>query len=280
MPLAHPFLYPPPRTPDDPIQIVPARDSEANGELRAAVQNLGYRPGTTVLNLPPEQRSYRLLPPAEQRVVELPFLGPNDILLCTTRPPLSDFIINERKKVEPSGSTLEAMIFRHYFRYFDRCSRSSIKFTEQAMACLPQGKKNRAVMGFYQLGCAYSGLGETEKHLFAPGRLRGSTAAFLLSVDELWPGGPGFKAAWGLNAIATLVWNFLLRDRYSALLEHKGLTVVEMKTSEVPPRPNTYSWSRDWDVTPLMTTDIELPERPRKIQMPWAPEDDERILSL
>ena len=116
-------------------------------------------------------------------------------------------------------------------------------------------------MGFSQLGCSYQTLGELEGKRVAPGILRGCTAGFLLSVEELWPGGPGLKAAWGLNAISTLVWNFLLRDRYSALLEHKGLTVVELQTADVPAQPDTYEWSRDWDVTPLMETKIELPSR-------------------
>lgn len=271
MPLAHPFLYAPPRIHlDRPLHIVPARDAEANFELRLAAHAYGYGFGTTVLNLPSQKRSFELLPPSEQRVVDLPFLGGDDVLLCTTRPPLSDFVQDDRKKVEPGNSTLEDAMFQHYFRYFDRCSRASIKFTEQAEACLPLGKKNRGEMGFHQLGCSYSSLGELGGKRSAPGILRNTTAAFYLSVAELWPGGPGLKAAWGLNAIATLVWNFLLRDRYSALLEQNGLTVVELQTADVPVQPDTYAWSRDWDVTPLMETKVELPARPRKSRLSFA----------
>jgi len=270
MPLAHPFLYASPRIhPDRPLHIVPARDSEANVQLRLALHKHGYGFGTSVLNLPPQERSYRLLPPSEQRVVDLSFLGSDDVLFCTTRPPLSDYIQDDRKKVEPSNSTLEDAIFQHYFRYFDRCSRSSIKFTEQAEACLPDNKKNRGEMGFHQLGCSYQSLGRLGERRFSPGAAGGCTAAFLISVEELWPGGPGLKAAWGLNAIATLVWNFLLLDRYSALLEHKGMTVVELQTAEVPVQPNTYEWSRDWHVTPLMETKVELPAVPRKSLVPF-----------
>jgi hypothetical protein len=125
-------------------------------------------------------------------------------------------------------------------------------------------------MGFHQLGCSYSNLGELGSKRAAPGILRDTTAAFLLSVEELWPGGPGLKAAWGLNAVATLVWNFLLRDRYSALLENKGLTVVELQTVKVPAQPDTYAWSRDWHVTPMMETKIELPARPRRSRISHA----------
>jgi hypothetical protein len=216
------------------------------------------------LNLPPQERNFELLPPAEQRVVDLPFLGPNDRLLCTTRPPLSDFIQDDRKKVEPSNTSIEDTIFQHYWRYFDRLSRSSIKFSAQANACLPRSKRNRGEMGFHQFGCTYSSLGELHGKRVAPGILRGTTMGVLLSVEELWPGGPGFVGAWGLNAIATLVWNFLLRDRYSALLENRGLTVVELETADVPSRPDTYAWARDWHVTPLMETKIELPAVPRR----------------
>jgi len=271
MPLAHPFLYAPPRIHlDRPLNLVPARDSEANFELRLALHAYGYGFGTSVLNLPPQERNFRLLPPTKQRVVDLPFLGGDDLLLCTTRPPLSEYSENNKKKVEPSGTSLEDAIFQHYWRYFDRCSRASIKFTEQAVECLPQDKKNRGDMRFRQRGCSYTTLGELGGKRVAPGILRDTTPAFLLSVDELWPGGPGFKGAWGLNAIATLVWNFLLRDRYSALLEHKGLTVVELQTVDVPIQPDTYEWSRDWNATPLMATGIELPARPRKSSISFA----------
>ena len=265
MPLAHPFLYAPPRLHHErPLSLVPARDSEANFELRMALHDYGYGFGTTVLNLPSQKRNFKLLRPAEQRIVNLAFLGPKDRFVCTTRPPLSDFIQDDRKKVEPSNTSIEDTIFQHYWRYFDRLSRSSIRFSEQANACLPRSKKNRGEMGFYQFGCTYSSLGELDGKQLPPGILRDSTLACLLSVEELWPGGPGFVGAWGLNAIATLVWNFLLRDRYSALLENKGLTVVELETTDVPLQPDTYEWARDWHVTPLMETKVELPAVPRR----------------
>ena len=266
MSMAHPFLYAAPRyhANREPNIAADTRDPEANAQLRIALHGQGYGFGQSILNFPPKQRNFRLLPPSEQRHVVIPFATNDDVLFCTTRPPLSDYQHNDKKKVEPSNTTLEHLIFEHYFRYFERCSRSWIEFTAQAAACLPENKKNRASMTFAQSGCLYTSLGALGEKRVLPGSLRGRTAAFLLSVDELWPGGPGLKAAWGLNAVATVVWCWLLRERYSALLDHRGLTVVEMVPKDVPAQAATYSWSRDWDVTPLMETCVELPARPAK----------------
>ena len=265
MPLAHPFLYASPRRhADRPIHIALPRDSEANAELRIALHEQGYGFGRSILNLPPPRREFRLLPFDELRRVELPFLDGEALLFCTTRPPLSEYVQDDKKKVEPSNTTLEHAIFVHYWRYFDRCSRSSIKFTEEAAACLPEGKKNRGEMSFNQIGCLYQSLGTLGGKRVPPGRLGNRTAAFLLSVEELWPGGPGLKAAWGLNAIATLIWCLLLRDRYSALLANRGLTVVELQPADPPIQPDTHEWAYDCPVTPLMETKVELPPRAPK----------------
>ena len=219
---------------------------------------MGFGFGSTILNLSPQERNYELLPPSKQRVVQLPCLASRDILVCTTRPPMSEFIQDDRKKVEPANTTLEHLMFSHFWPYFDRCARSSIKLSQAAAAFLPDDKKNRGDMGFQQKGCCSSSLGALGAKRVRPGHLRKRTAAFLLSVDELWPGGPGLKAAWGVNAIVTLVWCFLLRDRYSALLANKGLTVVEIEPQKIPDLPNTYDWARDWNVTPLLETGLEL----------------------
>ena len=122
-------------------------------------------------------------------------------------------------------------------------------------------------MTFSQIGCRYKGL-QTLDGKRSPMRLVGSrTAAFLLRIDEIWPGGPGLIGAWGLNAIATLAWCSLLRYRYMDLFENRGLTMFELHPTEPPKRPVTHEWALDWKATPVFETGIELPARPDESEL-------------
>ena len=271
MPQAHSFLYSAPRrdykrlpTPASP------RDPEANLQLRIALQELGFEFGETILNFPADDVTFDLLPREQLREVELPFVDRNDILAATTRPPLSDGRQGDKKKIEPANTTIERMIFDHYFRYFRVCSRSHVELTEEAAALLPPAMKNRAIMTFYQEGCRYMYLQARGRPRSRRSPLGQRTAAFLLRVEEIWPGGPGLVAAWSLNAMATLSWCLQLRHRYSWMLENRGLTMVELHPERSPAHANSYAWVRDWRVTPVFDTGGELPPRP----------DEERRLPL
>ena len=90
------------------------------------------------------------------------------------------------------------------------------------------------------------------------------TAAFLLRVEEIWPGGPGLVAAFGLNALSTLTWCHQLRYRCPWMHENRGLTMVELYPTEAPERTSTYEWTRNWKMTPVFQTDGELPPRPEE----------------
>jgi len=265
MSLAHPLLYSAPRHDSKrPPNIASTRDPEANAQLRIALHDLGYGFGESILNFPPAELNYDLLPEEALTMVSLPFVRCGDLLFQTTRPPLSDGEHVDRKRVEPSNTNVERAIFMHYWRYFKVCSRSYVELTEESASFLRVGKENRAAMTFYQEGCRYQFVQRLGGKRSGRGPLGGRTAAFLLRVDELWEGGPGFVAAWGLNALSTLAWCTLLRSRYSALLENRGLTMVELEPTEPPSRPLTHEWTGQWGVQVLLETGCEFPPRPEE----------------
>ena len=265
MPDAYPFLYAAPRSrPDRPVNIATSRDPEANTQLKLALFEKGYGFGDSILNYPPRERSFELFPPHQLKKVSLPQLRPGDVLLASTRPPLSDGHQNDKKKVEPSNTVVERAIFMHWWRYFRRVARSSVVFTEAAASYLPEGKKDRGNMTFFQDGCRYMYLQPLDGKRSPRAPLGQRTAAFLLRVDEVWPGGPGLLAAWGLDALATLAWCTLLRHSHAALLDKRGLTMVELHPTETPQRPDTHAWVRDWRVSPVFSTEVELDSRPEE----------------
>lgn len=265
MPQAHSFLYAAPRHDHKrSINLATPRDPEANVQLRIALNTLGFEFGESVLNFPPEQCNFDLLPEDALTRVELPFVKKKDVFVLSTRAPLSDGLHMDNKKIEPSNTNLERVMFYHFWRYFSVCSRSYVTLTEEAASSLPVGKKNRAEMTFYQTGCRYMYLQALEGQRSTRSPLRERTAAFLLRIEELWPGGPGLVAAWGLNALATLAWCSQLRYRYPWMLENRGLTMVELYPSESPQRADSYEWMLDWRMTPVFETGGELPPRPEE----------------
>jgi hypothetical protein len=263
---AHRFLFAAPRHhPDRPIDIALTRDSEASWYLEKTLIDQGYDSGTSILNFPPNQRRFDLLPFESLFQVELPFLGEGDVLCQATRPPLSDFNQDDKKKVEPSNSTLERATFMHWWRYFGRCSRSSVVLRKDVASCLASEFKDRQEMTFNQKGCHYQFLHEPEKKRSSKNPMGKSTsAAFLLRVDEIIPGGPGLVAAWGLNAESTLAWCRMLRHRASHLLAHRGLIMVDLHMTEAPDRTPTYGYMDDWKFDVVLETKGELPPRPEE----------------
>jgi hypothetical protein len=264
---AHPFLSSAPRhdhTRAPNLAVI--RDPVANVNLQIGLLEYGFDHGESILNFPPEKVNFDLLPEDELVHVEIPFAQEGDVLVLSTRPSLSDGDHGDNKKIEPSNTTIERAIYFHYWRYFARCSRAFVTLTEEAASFLPQGMKNRAEMTFFQqLGCHYMHLRSLDGQRSRREPMEEWTAAFLLRVDEIWPGGPGLVAAWGLNAISTLAWSAMLRDRCSSMLDRRGLTMVELHPTEAPDRPSTYDWLQSWAMRPVFHTDGELPPRPEEV---------------
>lgn len=265
MSLAHRFLYSAPRSrPEGPTNFVLTRDQEAMSNLIHVVAQHGFELGASILNFPPRKRCFDLLPLDSLFNVELPFVEECDILCQATRPPLSDGHHHDRKRVEPSNTNLERAIFYHWWRYVSRCTRSSIVLRDTVAECLPKGFKNRQDMTFHQTGCRYKYLQESGRSRSQENPEGDRTAAFLLRVDAIFPGGPGLIAAWGLNAVSTLAWSRMLRHRHSDLLDTRGLTMVELIPGKTPDRPSTYDYLDDWNLEILFEMGAEMPARPEE----------------
>ena len=265
MSLAHRFLYSAPRVrPEGPINPIVTRDQEAMSNLVQVVTRHGFESGTSILNFPPRKRCFDLLPLDSLFDVELPFVEECDVLCQVTRPPLSDGHHQDRKRVEPSNTNLERAIFYHWWRYFRRCTRSSIVLRDTAAKCLPKGYKNRQEMTFHQTGCRYKFLQESGMSRSQENPEGERTAAFILRIAAIFPGGPGLIAAWGLNAESTLALSRMLQHRHSDLLDTRGLTMVELIPGKTPARPSTYDYLDDWDLDVLFEMGAEMPARPEE----------------
>jgi len=231
-------------------------DDGAIRELMEPLRAEGFVYGDTLYNTPPKKK-----PPMDemgrverQHLAEhdLSFVEPGDLLVQATRPPIHDELHSDRKRVQRGYTDLEERIFALWSPYIDYCCRSRVDVSQIVAEHLRPGYEDRAVMEFYQNShCGY-------KHLRRRGHRRssrvdrsGHTAAFLLRLDEAWPGGPGYLGAFGMDGKATQVWTYLLPRDMPQWLCRTGFTMVELEQARVPARAFDLRWAFQWKVKPL-----------------------------
>jgi hypothetical protein len=96
------------------------------------LRELGYKHGDLFVNWPPE-------PTADTSIRDLKELGldENDVLLLTTRPPLTDEP-DQQKPIYRTGSALEKMYFKVLqTNCFYECSRTCVAVLPHSQGCLP-----------------------------------------------------------------------------------------------------------------------------------------------
>jgi hypothetical protein len=243
------FAYTLPAHTDREQQPFQLRDGEAARCLTAALIGLGYRSEGCIINYP--SKGPDVIP------FDLHRFGKGDLILVTTRPPIHDMDVPDKKGIPRSYTALEQALFAGPLaRVFDYCARSQIILSDLA-ATVSLKIKHRQVMLFRQNGGAAF-------QAYRPRRLReftsfkrGSrqTAAFLVYVEEAWEGGPALLAAFGVGGTETLVWCRLLQTRYAHLLGTTSFVMAEMR-SDVPKRPQTLDFADDWHVEILGTAPL------------------------
>ena len=222
------------------------RDGDAACELTEALYDLGYRNGGVILNYP----CPRGAKPVE---FECSSLRPYDMLLLTTRPPLSDDEWPGSKRIYRSYSELENRIFGCLHEYFTRCTRSQVILSNRIVRSSPRPVASRANIQFRQrLGAAYdryAARGEITWHRPPDGVHL--TAAFLVYSKEVWPGGPALLAAFGMGETETLGWAHLLKTKYRGLICTREFVMAEMVVKTPGQPPADISFVDDWDVAIL-----------------------------
>lgn len=229
--------------------VVQTRDLGAALELIGAFSELGYRVGMQVLNYPPPVGS-----PSTLLEIDCSGMKAGDILLTCTRPPLSDREQGDRRRVPNGCTNLEEWTDRVWKRYFAILSRSHAQLQPWLHSQLPSGYENRRDVFFlttenanYSLMNACDGSGRRK---FRETR---RTAAFLVVHPELWPGGPTYVGAFGLDGHATLAQAYLVRNRHPELLTQPGFHMMELQYVPVSERVPDLSWALEWKLELLFS---------------------------
>lgn len=244
-------LLTPPRRPED-LRIACRRDVGAALDILPALFAMGFQYGEPVLDYPP---NHEVVDPFREPTfaVDLSFAGPADMLLTTTRPPLDNYG-DERKTIRQSFTDLEKeRLHPIWRRYFARCSRSEVNLQPEFCALLKPPRDTRRHMRFYEAeGAAYKQLSNGNGWAKPPDELKRCTAAFLLRLDEAWPGGPGFIGAFGMDSTCTTIWAYRLGRDFKHLLEAPGFVVAEIELTDIPTRPTNLRWACDCKIEVLL----------------------------
>src|SRR5262245_41119798 len=110
------------------------RDGVAFACLACTLSELGWHYGGILFNYPAD-------PPPQPFPVDTSFLGPRDLLVLATRPPMDD---SGRRVVPRSYTALEQRIFDCCRPFLELCCRSQIRLAPEMARLLPAGFENRA----------------------------------------------------------------------------------------------------------------------------------------
>ncbi|MEB2343959.1 MAG: hypothetical protein OZ948_04405 [Deltaproteobacteria bacterium] len=219
-----------------PFQI---RDGAATFEMLALLARLGWHYGGLLLNHSPPPRSR----PGGLLEVPVP-AGPGDRILTATRPPLDEC---GRKQVNRGQTDLEKRILEAWRGCFTILSRVEAILHPTFHGELARGFEDRKHIFFYaREGSRYNELGAARY------RSSNRTAAFLLHLDELGPGEPGYIGIFAMDGTTTLIWAYLLRTRFPELAEKPGFVMAELEMGVIPTRTPDLGFAQSWDATVIL----------------------------
>jgi hypothetical protein len=235
------------------------RDGPAFLELSMALNDRGGRYGKLIRNGPatPERtRHYERIirqrveesanPLVEEIVAYHPVhessLQKGKVLSIITRLPMNDFQQGDKVQVQPGFTSLEQKIIRACRPYLVVCARSRVRLAQAVAAGLPPEFADRADIQFR----AYEEPWYTYLQSVTPGAKRRRpksgpprTAAYLLQLPEVAElNGVDLLVIWGQGGTQTLAFAQRLRSDLSYLLDHYGLSMVEMVGREPAAEPS------------------------------------------
>ncbi len=237
MPSVYPFVYYRRPRKGQPLKLAFNVDVIALMNVVAALYRQGYELGEIQLNYPPPRGGAKH--PSDFDPNRLVCDG---LIVSATRPDLDP--INKCRKVVQKGYTpLEEWIEAAWHCVIQSSERLQLILEPSAARFLAKGYESRRNIEFNEReGARISGLPDDASfrpHQDAP------TAAYLLRLRELWPGGPGYLGSFAMESTAALAWSHLLRHRHADLLQTEGFFMAEL-SGPLPGHVSNLRWADAW----------------------------------
>lgn len=221
------------------------RDGDAFAELSSVLLSHGWNYGGIVFNYPAN------IDRDESKKFASTF-GSSDLLVLTTRPPLSDRPHREKKVVTPSNTWLERKIFDVLRSYFSHCSRLEVALQEQLAVHLPGDYSNRAILSFYTSAeAAYKTAIPYKASASYAQWNENTTASYLVYSQALWNSGPRLLCVFCMGGTIGLIWAYLIRTRFPELIEGEPRFVMAeiTRSGPLPSTPVDLSFADQWHVS-------------------------------
>ena len=222
----HRFAYSAAMREGEEPQPFKIRDGAAFSEVTAPLVELGYRYGQLIYNPPfHPQKSVRLGPEYFR------FIKPKDLVVLATRPPIDDSTYGDKKRLSQSCTHLEQQIFTECQKYFAICARSHIQLSETVGADFERADlifrqhKGARLKSYRKL------LG---KHRTKIPKGTDLSIGFFLHSKTIPEYGCGLVVSFGMGGWETLVWNRIVRTRFSNWLRKPIFVVAEMTIGKFP----------------------------------------------
>ncbi len=240
------------------------RDGAAFCELAEALRQYGGPMDTLIFNRPyREGKGDKIFGPGH-----FTFLQPGHCIVQTTRPPLHDHATKNRKKIHRSCSHLENAVFSEIEPYFRWICRKRIELAPALVKriALYQGLRPSAFTGRYEFRQTH------DARIARSGRLDGSGKDFIAKPDDYKSLGfflqvPAIRdyrcrliLSFGMGGFETLVWNRIVRMRYSEWLDEPRFVMAEMDLNFIPGDAQTLHYAETVPIRILINDPVATPE--------------------
>lgn len=204
------------------------RDGAAFGELSAALVSAGFEYGGLLFNYPKAA-----MPDGVEGTYDFTSVGPTDLIVITTRPPMEKGETPRIKRLFRSHSELEDAVFKEFEKVFEACSRSYVKMRRDY---IDLGDGMLAEMEFRQhtTGQLTKSKRETYQRMKAVVEPPIRGIGFLLQVPHLERFECGLLVSFGMGGLETLIWNRIIRTRHPQWLQTHHFVMAEMDLTNVP----------------------------------------------
>jgi hypothetical protein len=249
MPHVYPFIFHQRPRKGRPLTLPRNVDVTALLNVCAALQRQGYEIGEIQLNYPAASGQQGT------KSLDLSAFDSRGVILTLTRPDLS-LSLDCRKTVQKGFTPLEAYVEAAWRRVVKESTRLQMVLQPFTAPYFAKGFSNRRNVEFNEReGARYKALPEDAS--FRPGEQE--TAACLLRVRELWPGGPGYLGCCGMGASTALAWSQLLRHRHADLLQSEGFFMAELN-GPLPDAAENLRWAETWRSEIILRAPTHPPE--------------------